>query len=184
MTDHRGIAHTAVNQYFASQDQDELATLLAVIDDPGIRRVVEIGTFAGGLTWALERLPHVKQIVTIDLAQRPRYIGGKTQFVFGDSSNDATVLRVSNILDDNFADLLIIDGGHELVQVLSDWELYRGFVRHGGMVVFHDINEWGNHPDMQARDVWLKICPLYPHVEICANRWSSPGTGLLWMIGE
>lgn len=182
--DYRAVAHRAVGEFFAAQDEYELSVILQLFDDPGIRRVIEIGTFAGGLTWALEQLPAVERIVTVDIAQRPRYRGHKTSFILGDSSDNDTVLEVDSELGENMADLLVIDGGHEIAQVLSDWELYQGFVRQGGMVMFHDINEWANHPEIQVRDAWLKVCGPYPHIEICANRWSAPGTGVLWLIGE
>jgi predicted O-methyltransferase YrrM len=182
--DHRAVAHTAINQYHAAQDQDELSTFLSLVDDPGIRRVIEIGTFAGGLTWALEQIPSVEQVITMDIAERPRYIGPKTKFILGRSSNNATVVAVDEGLGFNQADLLIIDGGHLESEVNEDWEMYRSLVRQGGMVMFHDINEWNHHPDIQVRKAWLEVSSHYPHVEICANRWTSPGTGLLWLIGE
>lgn len=182
--DYRAVAHRAVGEFFAAQDEYELSVILQLFHDPGIRRVIEIGTFAGGLTWALEQLPNVELIATVDFAKRPRHIGYKTNFIEGDSGDSKTVLAVDQVLDDSMADLLVIDGGHKLEEAMRDWELYRGFVRQGGMVMFHDINEWANHPEIQVRDAWLKVCEPYPHIEICANRWSAPGTGVLWLIGE
>ena len=182
MTYYQDIAHTAIGQYFAAQNQDELAVFLRLVDSWQARRVLEIGTFAGGLSWALAQLPTVDQVITIDMATRYRDVSPKIKFINGLSTASETLSQVVEMLNGVPVDLLVIDGGHESYQVAGDWDAYQGFVHNEGMIMFHDVNEWNHHPEIQVRKEWLRIAGPYPHVEICADRYSSPGTGVMWLM--
>lgn len=75
-------------------------------------------------------------------------------------------------------DFLFIDGDHSYDGVKNDFEMYSPFVRNGGLIVFHDINDSERH---HARNVyvstfWNEIKDKYEHYEFNANEdWAGIG---------
>lgn len=53
--------------------------------------------------------------------------------------------RVARDLGGEKLDFLFIDGDHSLLGVQLDYFMYREFVRPGGHIAFHDINESPEH---------------------------------------
>lgn len=181
MMDCREIADIAVGKHGAFQDRDELSAVLSLAREYKVKRVIEIGTCTGATAWAFTQAPSVIQVITIDISWRYTGDDPLIQFIHGSSNNDETIARVRELLDGDLADFLLIDGGHEEVQVQKDWDNYSPMVRPGGIVVFHDINEWKGHPEIQVRPAWLRISRPYPHIELISDRETSPGTGMIWL---
>ena len=71
----------------------------------------------------------------------------KSSFIFGSSHNPSSVEKLEKILDGKKLDLLFIDGDHVYKSVLSDWLLYKDFVKKDGIIAFDDcesnINGYG-----------------------------------------
>ncbi len=65
--------------------------------------------------------------------------GQDLRLLDGDSRSPASVELFRKALAGKKLDLLFIDGGHTFESVRSDYELYSGFVRPGGVIAFHDI---------------------------------------------
>lgn len=61
------------------------------------------------------------------------------RLIDGDSRLPDSVERFRRALNGRKLDLLFIDGDHSFEGVKSDYELYSGFVRPGGVIAFHDI---------------------------------------------
>jgi predicted O-methyltransferase YrrM len=72
-------------------------------------------------------------------ADLPRFVG-----ILGDSHSDNVRMQVEGLLDAPI-DMLFIDGDHSYLGVRLDYEMYRPFVRKGGVVVFHDILDTPMH---------------------------------------
>lgn len=117
----------------------------ARIDSP--RNVCEIGASPGGTAFLLSQsLPSVSLFVGIDV-----YVQNRTQMTFlskpsqriciinGPSAWRRTRHALRQALDGRQLDLLFIDGDHSYAGVARDFLLYRGLVRHGGLIAFHDI---------------------------------------------
>jgi cephalosporin hydroxylase len=119
----------------------------AAADRP--RAVCEIGTANGGTTFLLgQALPTTEVMIGIDLfvKRRPRLEGlarpgQKIVLVSGDSGTPDTLDRLRAALAGRELDVLFIDGDHTLEGVTRDFQLYRPFVRDGGIIAFHDIME-------------------------------------------
>lgn len=62
---------------------------------------------------------------------------GHSSFLIGMSYQPATIAKAYKLRDEPF-DLLFIDGDHSYNSVLTDWLIYQGTVRTGGIVAFHD----------------------------------------------
>ena len=101
----------------------------------------------GGTTYLLgQALPSVTRLLGVDLfvrrKQRLRFFARPDQrltFFDGSSYDPTTVARVARDLGGEKLDLLFIDGDHSLQGVAKDFAAYRGFVRDGGIIVFHDV---------------------------------------------
>ena len=65
--------------------------------------------------------------------------GQDLRLIDGDSRSPASVEIFRKALAGRKLDLLFIDGDHTFEGVKSDYELYSGFVRPGGVIAFHDI---------------------------------------------
>jgi len=133
---------------------NQLADLVAKLQP---KTVVEIGTAHGGTLFLWCRLAHPEAtIVSIDL---PGGIHGggypywksfiyrkfpvaaqKLHLLRGDSHQPEMLAQLKNKLSANGKiDFLFIDGDHTYAGVKSDFEMYAGLVRPGGLIVFHDI---------------------------------------------
>ena len=139
------------------QQPDELAQFLLWLEDGGVlpgEIVIEIGSHRGGTAcvWAgvvsdlvlAVDLPHGVGggLTDAELADRDALMGSlhpHVQFVLGNSQEMSTIHAVSRILNGRLADLLFIDGDHRYAAVAADWSNYRGFVRPGGVIAFHDL---------------------------------------------
>ena len=135
----------------------EIVQLLRIIAALQPRRIVEVGSAAGGTLFLFARAAASDAIlVGVDLPPQPE--GGglsdwraalyaealgappqRVRMVRGDSHAPATVARVREALDGQAADFLFIDGDHSYAGVRRDYELFSPLVRTGGLIAFHDI---------------------------------------------
>jgi predicted O-methyltransferase YrrM len=140
--------------------------------------VVEIGTLHGGTSHLWHALAS-GLVVSVDLpagrfggadhgldedrcerrnaeiaATCPRFRG-----VLGDSHQEATRAAVQALLGDSPVDLLFIDGDHTYEGVRADLEMYRGLVRPGGVIAFHDILDTDVHRQAgcQVDRLWAEL---------------------------
>jgi predicted O-methyltransferase YrrM len=130
-----------------TQVDTEISSLLQLATERRVTRVLEIGTAQGGTTFLLSRaIPSTKWILTIDLMPRHssvlRFLNApKCTFhsLGGSSIAPCTLRRVATLLGSEKVDLLFVDGDHSYEGVMADFQLYRSWIRPGGLVVFHDI---------------------------------------------
>lgn len=124
-----------------------------------VRHVLEIGTGPGGF---IAHLGSVTDgvLISVDLPMandatattregcidrnrdlkrlHPRYQG-----VLGSSHDPDTRQRVSTLLKGQLVDLLFLDGDDSFEGKQQDYDLYKQFVREGGLVATHDIASYG-----------------------------------------
>ena len=75
----------------------------------------------------------------------------------GNTHHPAFRERVAQMLGGEPVDFLFIDGDHTEQGVTADWEDYRGFVRSGGLVAFHDIVENQPFEENQVSRLWRRL---------------------------
>ncbi len=147
------------DNYFlqTSQVRSEIVALAEMIAQRHPKTVVEIGTAHGGTLFLWCRLAHPEAtLVSLDL---PGGIHGggypywkswiyrrfplpkqHLHLLRGDSHKPEMQARLKSTLPgDGKVDFLFIDGDHTYEGVKSDFEMYSGLVRPGGLIVFHDI---------------------------------------------
>ena len=131
------------------QKKSELLALLNRVSPLRASAVCEIGAASGGTLCALSHTAAESAIViSIDRDFTPARLRALPKLgrarqsltcIAGDSHSTAVHARVGAILDGRKLDVLFIDGDHTAEGVRADFDAYRGFVRSGGVIAFHDI---------------------------------------------
>jgi cephalosporin hydroxylase len=143
----------------AIQVPEEISALVELLKKQRLRHVMEIGSEAGGTFYLWCRLTAIGGLkISLDL---PNGASGSGRFrdasalarrttlfkrwsanvhvVTGDSHEQNSRREVEEALAGNKLDFLFIDGDHSYEGVKADFEDYKGFVRPGGLIAFHDI---------------------------------------------
>lgn len=187
MTDWQAVAHGAVTDQQAAHDVPELTALLALLESRQPQTIVELGTWAGGLTWALARLPGLQRLITVDVHLQPGAIERlsalpvRTSYIRGDSAAVAVLEQVENSLPGPWMDVLVIDGDHTYEAAAADWENYRGLVKPGGLAVIHDTQGFPGRPDVEVPQLWAEIRDVWSTTEIVSRPGGPFGTGIVWL---
>jgi cephalosporin hydroxylase len=186
----------AASEFPPVQIRAEMIALLNRLAAERPRCACEIGTADGGTNCLLvHALPSVEFMLGIDLfvkgKARLRHFASPRQqlhYIDGSSYLPVTVERAREVLAGRQLDVLFIDGDHSYRGVSADFRSYRGFVRDGGLVVFHDIcpdfkTRYGRETGHWAGDVprlWGELKAFYPHEEFVQDpEQDGLGIGLL-----
>jgi predicted O-methyltransferase YrrM len=145
----------------------EGATLAALIQKVGAKRIFEFGTYKGVSTTQLAlNLPNDGMIYTLDLPEdHPAYMlsipkaeerqiaaeTGKGVLIPQELRDKVTFLRSDSASFDttpylNSMDLVFVDGAHSYEYVKNDTEKGWEMLRSGGIIAWHDCNP--SHPEV------------------------------------
>jgi cephalosporin hydroxylase len=161
------------------QVREEITDMVEFLKQRPLRNVMEIGSESGGTFYLWSKLAKLGGLkISLDkpdgtsgswLYKEPDALAKRTalfqsfaprvRVVTGDSHSEEIKAQVAGILKDEKLDFLFIDGDHSYEGVKADWDMYREFVRPGGIVAFHDINqgEWMNIRGCQVGRLWAEI---------------------------
>lgn len=143
------------------QIEEEIAKLARFVAGIQPVHVLEIGTNHGGSFYLWSQLATGKKI-SVDLCEGPfgndvlpddcvalekemRSWAPDVHVIRGDSHDVDVVLKVEAVLDGDLLDFLFIDGDHSLNGVMDDYYNYGRFVKKGGWIAFHDVNDTEFH---------------------------------------
>jgi cephalosporin hydroxylase len=168
------------------QVREEITDMVEFLKQRPLRNVMEIGSESGGTFYLWSKLAKLGGLkISLDkpdgtsgswLYKEPDALAKRTalfqsfaprvRVVTGDSHSEEIKAQVAGILKDEKLDFLFIDGDHSYEGVKADWDMYREFVRKGGIVAFHDINqgEWMNVRGCQVGRLWA---------ELHAEKWTT-----------
>jgi cephalosporin hydroxylase len=181
----------------ALQHPAELALFVELVRAEGVRSYLEIGCKFGGTFSAVTRaMPLGSRAVAVDLpagskdwpASRVSLTacvkelkkGWDAHLIWGDSTSPDVIRHVASF---GPFDLVLIDGGHTLHYVTSDWTFYGHLSR---IVAFHDIAwrrpaDWGGSYQIDVPVLWESIRPHYRHQEIKLDPTGQDnGFGIVW----
>lgn len=121
------------------------------------KNILEIGSYYGGTFFVLCKLSNNEgKKISIDypfyegqefqMQQRKthenmRTFANNVHIIKSDSHLESTVNDLENILNGEELDFIFIDGDHTYEGVKKDFEMYIPFLKDGGYVGFHDIND-------------------------------------------
>jgi predicted O-methyltransferase YrrM len=121
---------------------------------------VEIGCYAGASACLMLQRPFTK-VFSIDSAKNI-YVGqfqqsvnkwnvhnNEFQYIIGNSHIPQTSKALKGKLKGAGIDILFIDGGHSLSDVLSDFEDYKDFINPNGFIVFDDYHDKVSSPEVR-----------------------------------
>lgn len=151
------------------------------------RSVLEIGTARGGTLFIWAHLAS-QRVVSCDIAppgSRRALLeafpppGSACRVILeeGSSHDPAFRARVTQDLGGEPVDFLFIDGDHTEAGVEADYQDYRGLVRPGGLIAFHDIAERQVLGSNQVQHFWRRLKTRIP-VEECIADPAQVGYGI------
>ena len=165
------------------QKEEEFYWFLNTIQEHKYKTVLEIGCHKGISTYCFSQICDLA--IGIDknkYEQWEKYRSDKCVYVLGHSKDSRTIHEVEEISNKNI-DVLFIDGGHGIRQVLYDYEWYNSRVSSGGMIVFHDIADSVFHRKIRcgARKIYERVKHPYKYEEIIIPKDSTwGGLGVLY----
>jgi cephalosporin hydroxylase len=144
------------------QHKSEITALMDIARENGTPVVCEIGAYHAGTSVLLSRVLHPDTLVVMDLYTKNRWrlrraapYDQTIHIISGDSMQPLVIERLRRKLRGRQVDLLFIDGDHRWDGVRADFLNYRGFVRNGGLIAFHDICEF------RDRTAWSGDVPKF-----------------------
>jgi predicted O-methyltransferase YrrM len=181
-----------------NQTRSEIIQLLDLVRKNNCRYVMEIGTYRGGTLFLFSRMADAKAtVISVDypmtfmghlyrILQGPilRRFASRGQSIFllrNNSHKLQTVDSVRKILNGRKLDFLFIDGDHSYEGVKQDFEMYKGLVKEGGFLAFHDICP-GPSPSIQVSKLWQELKGQFNVSEfIDASAGHTAGIGVVWV---
>lgn len=148
----------------------EITRLARAVQQMRPKTILEIGTASGGTSLIWSYLAS-ERVISCDLNDMTRQAPLFTRFpppgsdcrvtlLSGDSHSPEFRARVARELDGARVDFLFIDGDHTAPGVTADYNDYKGFVRAGGLIGFHDIVERQPLPTNQVHQLWQRLKAL------------------------
>lgn len=182
----QAIALAAIRDHDCQQDPHELAALLTYLQQqirPAL--VLEIGGWNGGSAWAWHMLTSAPRVLTVTLpdsplAARADQLPPWHEVIWADSTDADTVRLVKRQLRRQRPEMVFIDGSHHYEDAADDWRNYGPLTAQNGVTVFHDINDFPNHPDLQVHLLWPQLQAQFRTVELISQPGQACGTGILW----
>lgn len=145
----QAILEFARRHFEAGQKTSEILAFAEFARSYTPRVFCEVGTYQSGTHFFLTHaLPSVSTTIAIDLLIRNKeklkllQKPGQVSVLLEASSRYRTTSRkIEALLAGQPIDLLFIDGDHSYEGVRDDFLAFRGLVREGGLIAFHDICE-------------------------------------------
>jgi len=165
----------------------EITRLAYAVQQLEPKTILEIGTASGGTSLIWSYLAS-ERVITCDLKDMRHQAPLFTRFpppgshcrvtlLSGNSHRPEFRARVASELNGAQVDFLFIDGDHTLGGVTADYNNYKGFVRPGGLIGFHDIVDLQPLPTNQVYYLWQKLKAL-AEVEEFINDPGQRGFGI------
>jgi predicted O-methyltransferase YrrM len=133
------------------QKRPEFLALLNATQKLGAKTIGEIGGFCGGSLFMFCRAAQPgARLLSMDLDFTPDRATAYSSFgvngqqvtcIQADSHIQPTADRVADWLKGEKFDVLFIDGDHSYEGVVKDFQMYAPFVRPGGIIGFHDVQQ-------------------------------------------
>jgi cephalosporin hydroxylase len=155
------IIDTAYTKYSLVQHHNEYFKFCEFYQELRCKNIMEIGSYLGGNFYAMCKLSNpigikisldcpLYQDQTVQIKLNNTYVKMKNfaedvHLVHTDSHLAESKNQVASILGEQKLDFLFIDGDHIYDGVKQDFEMYSPFVKKGGYIAFHDINDTEFH---------------------------------------
>lgn len=179
-------ASEAIERHQALVNRGELTALLSILEGAGPRRLLEIGTWAGGSAWAFSWVATLEHIVTVDPDPRPEAtevlaaLPVRTTLIRSPSGQLGTGKFLLEAFEGHRPDVVFIDGDHTYEAARRDFDLYGALVAAGGLVVVHDTQGYPGNDAVQVPKLWAELRMTYRTTELIDTPGGPGGTGIVW----
>ena len=124
------------------QNIDEFEYLVNEVEKLNPKRILEIGILHGATAKFFSYL-NPEFTIAIDPEPQLKYEIPNLHLITSKSQELNAIREVEQFLKGQPLDFIMIDGNHEYDYAKADFDNYRGFVRQGGIIAFHDTyTEW------------------------------------------
>lgn len=137
-------------EFGIQQKPEEYVELLDLMIKHSVKKVLEIGCYSGGTTRGF--LEITDSVISIDGCKQGQINAleeqypDKYRFSLRNSHDVSTKDWIKSIVDaEGQFDFLFIDGDHSAEGSMQDFNMYREFVKPGGIIAFHDIVDSVDH---------------------------------------
>jgi cephalosporin hydroxylase len=130
------------------------------------KNVFEVGSYLGGTFYLLCKLSHPdgykisidypfyenqdKEMESRNVHNKMKLFAENVNIIKEDSHSENAIQKLNAILKGEKLDFLFIDGDHTYKGVKQDFEMYSSFVKKGGYIGFHNINDRPLHRDLNC----------------------------------
>jgi cephalosporin hydroxylase len=159
-------------RYGASQDEDELALAISLVQSIKPKVIVELGCDRGGTLFAWRNI--CAQVYGITWDENADSGGAVCATygaaVHGGDTHDPESLkwlldRLASGQGWNPVDVLVVDGDHHLDGIIRDLQMYGPLVRPGGLIMLHDRVPV-RFPEVETWKIWPRLREMYQTTEI------------------
>jgi cephalosporin hydroxylase len=158
------IITTAYTRHDLLQYPNEFTKFCEFYYSLNCKNVLEVGSYLGGTFYVLCKLSHpdglkisidypfygnqAKEIADKKVYSKMKSFAENVHIITADSHLEETKNVLSDILKEEKLDFLFIDGDHSYEGVKQDFKMYSPFVKKGGYVAFHDVNDTKLHREL------------------------------------
>ncbi|MCK4826709.1 class I SAM-dependent methyltransferase, partial [bacterium] len=161
------------------QKKSEILALSELVKQSNPATILEIGTAQAGTLFIWSQIA-TEMVITCDILEPayrkdlyesfpPPASDCKVKILTGDSHTKDFKNLVAKMLEGRKVDFLFIDGDHTEEGVRKDFNDYKGFVRPGGIVAFHDIIEKQLTETNQVYYLWKDLRESFDTKEFIDN---------------
>ena len=164
----------------------EFKEALRIVQQLQPKNFLEIGTYLGGTFYAWSQYASGKKISIDKPYEGQDYLTGEKLarhdakikslvlgaiMIYADSHDPVTVSKLKEILNGESLDFLFVDGDHNGAK--RDYDDYQGFVKNGGIIMFHDI-------DGPVQNDWKLISQTNLKIKTITNNTGLGGFGIIF----
>jgi FkbM family methyltransferase len=156
----------AYKNYELTQVYSEIISFSKFYKELNCKNILEIGSLYGGTFYVLSKLSRPDGLkISLDYPmydnqpeliklkntyEKMKTFSDNVKIVTADSHLETTKQKISEILNGEELDFIFIDGDHSYDGVKKDFEMYSSFLKDGGYIAFHDINDTELHRNLNC----------------------------------
>lgn len=162
------------------QFKNEFKQFLDLCLQEEVKKVIEIGTYRGGSTFAFLKYLEA-EVIAIDRCHDCLVVDEKLKFFKEDAEEELVVATVRGLVQE--VDMLFIDGAHDERACRLNYEMWKGLVKKGGIIAFHDIVETEHLKKLgfNVRPVWDYVKKSHRWKEFIDKPLEERGIGVIWV---
>jgi cephalosporin hydroxylase len=173
------LINTVINTAYLNHDLTQLPSEITKFSEfyysLRCKNILEVGSYLGGTFYLFCKLSHPdghkisidypyydtqeQEMEAKNVHVKMKSFAENVTIIKEDSHSEISLQKLKDTLKGEKLDFLFIDGDHTYEGVKQDFEMYSPFVKKGGYVGFHDINDRPLHRslNMYVHEFWNEL---------------------------